>query len=193
MLPHSRKRSRHVALMVMVPAATSLLLSGCGPNLVEQGVVYQDVQECSQQNPETTAQCATDYQEAQVQHQNVAPRYTTREECESDFGTERCEAAPQQHASGSFFMPMMMGYLAGQMFSRPNVGQSATGGIPTQPLYKSRDDQSSFRTASNQPVAARSGAVNVRPGNVALRPASIMRSGGFGATAARMAASSSGS
>ena len=56
MVPRSRKRSRHVALMVKVPAAATLLLSGCGPERVEQGVVYQDVQECSQQNPETTAQ-----------------------------------------------------------------------------------------------------------------------------------------
>lgn len=193
MLQRSRKRSRHASLIMMVPAATGLLLAGCGPQRVEQGVVYQDVDQCSQQNPQATDLCATDYREAQAQHQNLAPRYTTREECETDFGTERCEAAPQQHASGSFFMPMMMGYLAGQMFNRPLGAQSAASSIPTQPLYKARDDQANFRTASNQPVANGSGAVNLRPGSVALRPAGIMRSGGFGATAARMATSSSGS
>jgi hypothetical protein len=107
-------------------------------------------------------------------------------------------------------MPMMMGYMAGQMFNRPPVVvtnpqqqrddnnnsaggfgggsvRGANGFVPTQPLYKARDDSSTYRTASNEAVSARSGNVSINPDSV--RPfgaGRVTRSGGFGATAARV-------
>ncbi|MFZ9583661.1 MAG: DUF1190 domain-containing protein [Pseudohongiellaceae bacterium] len=199
----ARKRSRSSTLIVMVPA-TTLLVSACGgPNRVEQGVVYQDAAECSAQNPEASEQCSSDYQAALAAHPALAPKYVSQEECEADFGGERCEPAPERHSQGSFYMPMMMGYLAGQMF-RPAPSPTGAGGIPplrdgqppaapaaasadrAQPLYKSRDDQRTFRTAGNAPVAERSGPVSVSRDLLQPRAAGLSRRGGFGATATRL-------
>jgi uncharacterized protein YgiB involved in biofilm formation len=135
-------------------------------------------------------------------HPQVAPKYASRSECETDFGAGQCEAAPQQQASGSsFFMPMMMGYMAGQMLNRqgaaampnqPQREQATAGGaagfarndVRTQPLYKSRDDRGTFRTASNVPVARQTGATMIRPSQVQPRAGQFAQRGGFGAQAA---------
>jgi uncharacterized protein YgiB involved in biofilm formation len=188
-----RKRSHSAKLFRMLPAA-SLLVAACSPaTRQEQGVVYQDDKECSQMNPEAADQCQADYKEAVAAHPATAPKYANREECEADFGAERCESAPERHAQGSFFMPMMMGYMAGQMFNRPMAGQYAPGSVATQPLYKARDDQSTFRTATNEPVAKQSGAVMVNPNAARAQAAGrVTRSGGFGNTAARMSSSAGG-
>lgn len=97
-------------------------------------------------------------------------------------------------------MPMMMGFLAGQMLNRgggmaaPQQQQqsaAAAGGrntVPNQPLYKSRDDQRTFRTATNTPVAAQSGPTQIRPSAVQPKPATMARRGGFGAQAQQRAA-----
>jgi uncharacterized protein YgiB involved in biofilm formation len=217
LIQHQRKRSHSATLIRLLPAA-SLLVAACSPvNRQEQGVVYQDAKECSQMNPDASEQCQADYQDAVAAHPTTAPKYTSREECETDFGAERCEAAPERHAQGSFFMPMMMGYMAGQMFNRPmgggqyapgatmppvqdseerarNAGAGGANGggrgsVATQPLYKSRDDQSTFRTATNEPVAKQSGAVMVNPSAARVQPSRVTRSGGFGTTAARMSSS----
>jgi uncharacterized protein YgiB involved in biofilm formation len=198
-----RKRSTRVALVLMVPA-TGLLLTACSPEPETPAVVYSSVQECQEKNPDANAkeQCLTDYQQAAALHPKVAPKYETLQECEADFGAQRCEIAPDRQpgygygygSSGhSFFMPMMMGYMASQMFNRPQVMQpgsfSSAGTQPRdsvqpQPLYKSRDDASTFRTADNSAVASRSGAVNVPAQTAAARVGGQRSIGGFGATAA---------
>jgi uncharacterized protein YgiB involved in biofilm formation len=214
MMQRARKRSNKVALVLMVPA-TSLLMTACSDQSQDQpqtpAVVYTSVQECQQKYPDFAAQCEADYKQAVALHPQVAPKYQTQQECEADFGAQRCEVAPQRQYGGSgggFFMPMMMGYMASQMFNRPQLMQPgayssapgtqprdnvrrddqtsgfAGGGVSTQPLYKSRDDYSTFRTADNSPVANRTGAVSVRPQALALGSGSMRSSGGFGATAA---------
>lgn len=195
------KRSKKVALMLMVPT-TTMMLAGCGEDPAE-AVVFSSPEECASLVTSTSAdQCYADYRAAQALHPQVAPKYLNKAECENDFGSGQCEAAPQQHASGSFFMPMMMGYMAGQMFNRqggamPNPAQqeertggaagaaaNARNGVRTQPLYKSRDDRGTFRTATNTPVARQTGPVTVRPSQVQPRAGQFAQRGGFGAQAA---------
>ena len=186
------KRSKKAALILMAPAAT-LLLAGCGEQ--EQEVhVFHDVDECAAfYHP--PAACQAEFEQAQDMHTQMAPRYQNQLECEADFGAGQCETAPERHQSGSFFMPMMMGYMAGQMLNRGNLAggqaqptQQAAGGsrpaVPTQPLYKSRDDRSTFRTASNQAVASQPGVARVRPSAVQPQRAQLVRRGGFGQQAA---------
>lgn len=194
------KRSRKVALMLMVPT-TTMMLASCGEDRTE-AMVFSSPEECASLMTNTLAeQCYADFKAAQALHPHVAPKYTNKSECENDFGAGQCEPAPQQHASGSFFMPLMMGYMAGQMFNRqgaamPNQQQQdrpagASGAaantrsnVRTQPLYKSRDDRGTFRTASNTPVARQTGPVMVRPSQVQPRAAQLAQRGGFGAQAA---------
>lgn len=209
MTQRPRKRSKKAALVLMVPAST-VLMTACVPD-VEHAVVYTSAQECEQQNPGAALECQADFLDAAALHPEVAPKYITREECEADFGAQRCEPAREQHANGSFFMPMMMGYMAGRMLSAQALNQASAGAagsaipplqdrdgvagrgtVMTQPLYKSRDDQRSFRTAGNFPVATATGLTQVRPSEVRPTPARLTRSGGFGATAARMSMGTGG-
>ena len=90
-------------------------------------------------------------------------------------------------------MPMMMGFLAGQMLNRGGAGQAAPQkSVPTQPLYKSRDDQSTYRTASNQPVARQSGVTSVMPSQMQPKAGNVVRRGGFGAQAQQRQSMTSG-
>lgn len=183
------KRSKKAALVLMVPVAT-LLLAGCGEES-EQAMVFSDPSECSAAGLNDTTQCDADYAAAQALHPQVAPKYLNKEECETDFGAGQCETAPQQTAQGgSVFMPMMMGFLAGQMMNRggSNLQQPAAAGagskVPTQPLYKSRDDRGTFRTATNTPVAKGIGPITLKPSQVKPQVGQVVRRGGFGQQAA---------
>lgn len=194
------KRSRAARLIMMVPAA-SLVLTGCAEKTVE-AQVYNSVNECvAFYNP--IEQCEAAFKDAKNIHPSVAPRYSNVYECEADFGVGQCQGNaevaeemaqsnalasdqvaansptnPERQQSSSFFMPMMMGFLAGQMMNRGNA-QAA----PNQPLYKSRDDKNTFRTANNAAVATKPGPTQVRPSATQLKPASFVRRGGFGAQA----------
>lgn len=199
----SFKRSKKAALILMVPTAT-LLLAGCGSEEPVETAVYQNAEECAAfYNP--PAECNAEFAKAQELHAQVAPKYQSKAECETDFGAGNCETpataavstdpnAPvqqQQQASSGFFMPMMMGFLAGQMLNRG--GQAAPQkSVPTQPLYKSRDDQSTYRTAGNQPVARQSGVTSVLPSQMQPKAGTVVRRGGFGAQAQQRQSMTSG-
>ena len=185
------KRSKKTALVLMVPVAT-LLLAGCGEES-QQALVFSDPSECSAAGLNDTAQCNADYAAAKALHPQVAPKYLDKAECETDFGAGNCETAPQQTTSGgSVFMPMMMGYMMGQMMNRggSNFQQPAAAGagaaskVPTQPLYKSRDDRGTFRTATNKPVAGGIGPITLKPSQVKPQVGQVVRRGGFGQQAA---------
>jgi uncharacterized protein YgiB involved in biofilm formation len=185
------KRSKKAALVLMVPVAT-MLLAGCGEER-EQAMVFSDPSECSAAALTTATQCEADYAAAQALHPQVAPKYLSKEECEVDFGSGQCEMAPQQTSSGgSVFMPMMMGYLAGQMMNRgnanlqqPAAAAGAAGSkVATQPLYKSRDDRATFRTAANTPVSKGIGPISLKPSQVKPQMGQLVRRGGFGQQAA---------
>lgn len=186
------KRSKKAALMLMVPA-TTLLFAGCGENR-EQALVYTSPSECAEAAFNTPEQCQADFANAQALHPQVAPKYLSKEECEVDFGQGQCETAPEQAVSNqtgqssSVFMPMMMGFLAGQMMGNnaaANLQQPAAGSkVPTQPLYKSRDDRSTFRTATNTPVSKGIGPITLKPSQVQPKVGQVVRRGGFGQQAA---------
>jgi len=184
------KRSKKAALVLMVPAAT-FLFTGCGEER-EQAMVYTDVKGCVQSSMSSAEQCQADFQTAAALHPQVAPKYLSKDECETDFGAGKCETAPQQTTSGgSVFMPLMMGYMAGQMMSRGAGAQNLRGAersnIATQPLYKSGDDRSTFRTATNAPVAKGIGPISLRPSQVKPQMGQVVRRGGFGQQAAARA------
>ena len=186
------KRSKKTALVLMVPVAT-LLLAGCGEES-QQALVFSDPSECSAAGLNDTAQCNADYAAAKALHPQVAPKYLDKAECETDFGAGNCETAPQQTTSGgSVFMPMMMGYMMGQMMNRggSNFQQPAAAGagaagskVPTQPLYKSRDDRGTFRTATNKPIGGGIGPISRKPSQVKPQVGQVVRRGGFGQQAA---------
>ena len=200
------KRSKTARLIMMVPAA-SLVLTGCGEKPVDVQV-FNTPDECAAYyNP--PEQCQAAFNEAAALHPQVAPRYSSKQECETDFGNGQCETAPviarnpeqqQNQQSSGYFMPMMMGFMAGQMFNRGGMAgtpaqqtaNATRSPVANQPLYKSRDDRSTFRTASNTAVATQPGTTRIQPSAVQPKPATLARRGGFGAQAAKRASSSFG-
>lgn len=141
------KRSTSLRLVLMGSAA--LTLSAC-EEAVEVGV-FETVEQCEVMGYSKSA-CETAIQAAAREHLQNAPRYASKADCEAEFG--RCET-PAQAASqnppgagsgqnptqtpdqmaqnsgggfGSFFMPMMAGYMIGNMMG--NRGATA------QPLYR---------------------------------------------------------
>jgi uncharacterized protein YgiB involved in biofilm formation len=192
------KRSKKVGLLLMAPL-TTLMLTGCSEEPVD-ALVFNNAEECAASGQLSKEQCKADYEQAKKVNASVAPKYADKNACEVDFGVGKCETAPAQAGSqSSFFMPMMMGYMMGQMFNRqgavqqPFSANSATktsSNFAPQPLYKSKDDSRTFRTAGNVPVTISSGLVRIRPSNLQPKAASLTRRGGFGAQAAARQSSS---
>ncbi len=169
------KRTRTLKLALM--GASALTLTAC--NNSTEVAVFENVDQCIDQAGFSRDVCEKNLEKAKVEHIRVAPKYTSASDCENDFGADRCEIAPQRTTSGgSVFMPLMMGYMMGNMLG----GRSTAA---TQPLYRAKDDAKNFRTGDNQRVAGKTGLSKVS-GQVARVPSTKMRTirrGGFGATA----------
>ena len=170
------KRSRSLKLALM--GASALTLSAC-EEAPQDVAIFKDVLQCENEVGFDRDACIANFEQAKQEHVRVAPKYTSAEDCEADFGAAQCETAPQKTQSGgSVFMPLMMGYMMGSMLS--NGSRAAT-----QPLYRSKDDPKNFRTGDNQKVGSKTGVTKV-PAQVAKAPStktSTVRRNGFGSPA----------
>lgn len=166
------KRSKAVALTLM--SASAVMLQACEEERVE-AQVFQDLQGCIDAKDLTEAQCREVYQGAVAEHVQTAPRYTSEQACIEAHGPDACQ--PQQTSSGgSFFMPLMMGFMAGQLlggrYGNPN------------PLYRDGKNPGNFRTADNKQVPAKFGKTTLpkwASQTARTRTASTSR-GGFGSS-----------
>lgn len=169
------KRSRSLKLALM--SASVLTLAACDTQ--EEVGIFKSVDQCINEAGFDQAYCEAQMNTAQEEHVRVAPKYASAEDCEADFGAEQCQVAPQRTESGgSVFMPLMMGYMMGSMLANNSR-------VSTQPLYRSKDNPSNFRTADNKQVTGKTGVSKV-PGSVTKAPTtktSTMRRNGFGAGA----------
>ena len=187
------KRSQSIRLVQM--GAVALTLAACEER-VEVGV-FETVGQCVAAGNEA-AQCETALGAAQEQHQQVAPRYASQEDCEAEFGASQCTpapanavlaadgAAPAQQAQAGFgggFMPIMAGYMMGRMMSG--------GGAMAQPLYRpaatAPGAASGWHTAAGAPVARGTGVTTVPRAmtQAATAQSGTIARGGFGARAAQ--------
>jgi uncharacterized protein YgiB involved in biofilm formation len=152
------KRSRSVKLVLM--SAVPVMLTACGDDAREP-VIYQSVDSCVQAGEMSAAECNQRFNEAWSEHQQTAPRFTSREECARQYSAEQCQETRAANG-GSFFMPALMGFMVGRAlnnFGAPRLDQrnlqrddTAVRGAP---LYKGRGDRDTWRTATNQPVNAK--------------------------------------
>ncbi|MFQ3197045.1 MAG: hypothetical protein ACI8R9_000491 [Paraglaciecola sp.] len=136
------KRSAHINLSRMrkgfsvKPLAlgvAAVLLSACGQN-TEKATVYTGVDDCVNQNPEQAETCKAAYQEAVEEAQRTGPKYASRQICEEEFGPNQCNY--QRSNSGSFFMPLMAGYMLSNLLSP---------GYQSQPMFTSYSRSSPYR------------------------------------------------
>ena len=136
------KRSAHINLSRMrkgfsvKPLALgvgAVLLSACSQN-TEKATVYTGVDDCVNKNPEQAETCKAAYQQAVDEAQRTGPKYASRQVCEEEFGPNQCNY--QRSDSGSFFMPLMAGYMLSNVLSP---------GYNSQPMFTSYSRSSSYR------------------------------------------------
>lgn len=166
------KRSVAVSLVIMGAAA----LAACEDQTVDTAI-YGSVDECIADRVYTPEKCETDFKAALAAHEKVAPAFATREDCEAEFGPDRCRQATEQHASGGFpFLPLLAGYM---------IGRTLGGGpvVDPQPLYRCAGSDA-YVNARGTEVARSTGPVKVSTrSGVAKTPPATTRTiarGGFG-------------
>ncbi|TKI04900.1 DUF1190 family protein [Martelella alba] len=188
-----RKRWRlSRAAPVALAVGAVFALAGCEKS-DENVTLYQNSDDCSRANPSMAEQCATAYRNAQQEAEKTAPKYRSRADCVADFGEDQCTRAPAQagmaaeSSSGSFWMPLMAGYMMGRLMN---------GGYAQQPLFTSRAPGSpangKFVDASGRgygPVAS-GRSMAVPKSAMAPKPATTttITRGGFGETVAKQSA-----
>jgi len=172
-----RWNSVPAALMMSV---SLIALTACEEPKVD-AAVFESLQQCKDDPSVPADQCEANFKEARNQHAAVAPKYSSQEDCQADFGAGKCEQAPYQTTSGgSVFMPLMMGYMMGSMIG----GRSS---MASQPLYRPAGNPNSFRTADNRSAGSTTGQTRVA-NSATSRPSfksSTMSRGGFGSSGRR--------
>lgn len=129
--------------------------------------LYQNADDCSAANPGKSAECTTAFNNAQKEAVRTAPKYATREDCVAEFGEGQCQQTPAQagvapenqaqaQSSGSFWMPLMAGYMMGRMMG---------GGMGAQqPLFSSKKTRPAQPMVSTPMPAVRATAPHSRAG-----------------------------
>lgn len=115
-------------------AVTAVTLSACGDNR-QEAIVYTNLDDCQDANPEYHEQCIAAYQQALAEAQRTGPKYNNQRDCEHEFGNNQCHRV--ESSSGSFFMPFMAGYMLSNLFSGSRYY--------SQPLYTSYSPYSPLR------------------------------------------------
>ncbi|MBP2195200.1 DUF1190 family protein [Pantoea cypripedii] len=184
-------QARHLTPVALAVTAV-FMLAGCEQS-DETVSLYQNADDCAKANPSQSAQCTTAYNNAKKEAERTAPKYATREDCVAEFGENQCQQAPAQagtnaeaQQSGSFWMPLMAGYMMGRM-----MGGGA--GFAQQPLFSPKTPNSpangQFVDASgkNYGTATSGRTMNVPKTAMAPKPAttSTITRGGFGETVAK--------
>ncbi|WP_409074857.1 DUF1190 family protein [Pantoea sp. C3] len=187
-------QARHLTPVAIAVSAV-FMLAGCEKN-DETVSLYQNADECAKANPSQSAQCTTAYNNAVKEAERTAPKYATREDCVAEFGENQCQQTPAQagvgtnnaenQQSGSFWMPLMAGYMMGRM-----MGGGA--GFAQQPLFSPKAANSPARgqfvdaSGRNYGSATSGRTMNVPKTALAPKPAttSTVTRGGFGETVAK--------
>ena len=153
------KRSRSLSLVLM----GSLVLGGCGSDKTEEGLyTFTTINECVTSGLFSEDECGEFAKNALAQ----TPRFSSIDECESRFGKDACIDAATMNAetvadssgakvqphSGSSWMPMMMGFMAGRFMSGNAMMQSSQG-LYRDPAQMRQSGTRIFRTAGGETVS----------------------------------------
>ncbi|MCV2886068.1 DUF1190 domain-containing protein [Aestuariibacter sp. AA17] len=156
----------------------SLFLAACSDNR-EDVIIYKTLEDCTDDNPNRVQACTLAYEEALEEARKTGPKYANMQTCEYDFGPRQCEYVDNN--GGSFFMPLMAGYMLGNLLS-PNRYYS-------QPLFTSYSPYSPYRyryiMADGYDIGDLSKKrTKVKPGAFKPKPEikKTMSRGGFGST-----------
>jgi uncharacterized protein YgiB involved in biofilm formation len=199
--PRPRKRSRIVVLTTLTAIGTAAI-SACSDapdeaQLSEQqfgpGVPafpYATVGECKLDDKVPDAECEKGHRESLAQNELGAPRFESQALCEEEFGN--CYRG--NNGSGNFFVPLLTGFVIGQMLDGPSRYRYS-------PMYRSRRQDVYYtgggygggwlyRSGGGYKVGSRALQPPVATPRIQTR-SSVVSRGGFGGRAALASASSS--
>ena len=157
------------SLRATLLGTTALILAGCG-EAKEEALTYDSVDSCIRAGVKDAKTCQVEFQKAQAQHNDSAPRYARQNQCYSDFGYDRCH-----RSSSGYWLPFMVGYM---------IAPRLSSSVYTQPLYRTTGYPNGYTTASNGQIGsvARDGRTRVEKSRVKrppVRTRTVAR-GGFG-------------
>ena len=173
------KRSKTIVLTSLM-AGTSVSLAACeadtGGKTVD-AVSYASVAECKSAGTISAASCDTAFAQAQKANGENAPRFADKQTCEEQYGAAQC----QPRNNGSFFTPLLTGFIVGQALSG--------GGYRGAPMY--RDRGGNFYGGAGQQISRNYVTGRTRIGSDAFNPAAraptriqsrsaVVSRGGFG-------------
>ncbi|TFL16835.1 DUF1190 domain-containing protein [Jannaschia formosa] len=109
--------------IVLLGAASVIALAGCQEERADV-VIFDDPEACATGGLEAEL-CAEQYAEALAEHEETAPRYDALAVCEAEHGDGACI---EDESRPSIFMPLMAGFLMGQLLS--GRGYAARAMVP---------------------------------------------------------------
>lgn len=183
-----RKRSRTVALTLL--GAAAFTVAGCREEQVD-AQAFPDLASCqaaaASEGLFTSAECQQAFAEAEQLHVESAPRYDSIEVCEAQHGAGNCgseESQVSSGGSGSIFMPLLAGYLLGNMLGRAGGGMAGA-----QPMYRTPDGRFT-NPAGTSTFSSNTGRAQMNPqqfsrpavtaGQPPMNQATAASRGGFG-------------
>lgn len=107
------KRSTTATLVLM--GAAPLLLTACGHDQQASQQNFTSIDSCTNAGVPLAA-CQTARNDALTNAQKTAPHYLTREQCVATYGEDMCEQSSNT-TQGSFWFPLMTGFLISRMFN----------------------------------------------------------------------------
>lgn len=122
----NKSRFRKSFLGFAVAAAVTFTLSGC-EQADETVKLYMNSEQCAKESGNTLEQCQTAEKEAQKVAAETAPKFGTYAECYEEFGSmcQHNTAAAASTGGESPWMPLMMGYMLGNMRGSSNSYHAA--------------------------------------------------------------------
>lgn len=175
------KRSKTAALFIL--GASAFALAGCQEEQT-QASAFPDEASCRAQASEggwfTEKDCTDAFAQAQVLHDETAPRYDSKELCETEHGPEACVQDGGSGGGGGIFLPIMTGYL---------LGQALGGGrVMSQPVIRTPDGFSTPNGNTRLNAVNGSGTLSaqtfekaaVTKGQAPMSRATVQQRGGFG-------------
>ncbi|MFV8783748.1 DUF1190 domain-containing protein [Microbulbifer sp. SA54] len=95
---------------VLRPVALGIVAALMGCASKEEVKVVASVEDCVDNTELNREQCEAAYQQALKEAERTGPKYDARHLCEAEFGNCR--------ESGGFWLPLMTGFMVGQMLDR---------------------------------------------------------------------------
>jgi uncharacterized protein YgiB involved in biofilm formation len=133
------KRSVAVGLTLAAGAVASWYVIAPGTSQGEvKGQLYTDADACSADARFSRDECLSAFVGAAEKHQQTAPRYATKADCEADFTGSACEPLHQTVAGAApAFIPAMAGVVIAAGVAGAAATAIAATGPTAMPVYRS--------------------------------------------------------